>query len=79
MRDHFVQVVQPLSPDVVQYIPANDPLENCLLVVLSPSGTIIRREGVYANPDEGLKRTRELIIAWERISNESQYSEPESG
>jgi hypothetical protein len=72
VRDHFVQVVQPLSPDVVQYIPADDPLENCLLVVLSPSGTIIRREGVYANPDEGLKRTRELIIAWERISNESQ-------
>jgi serine/threonine-protein kinase len=72
VRDHFVQVLQPLSPDVVQYIPADDPLENCLLVVLSPSGTIIQREGVYANPDEGLKRTRELITAWERISNESQ-------
>lgn len=72
VRDHFVQVVQPLSPDVVQYIPADEPLENCLLVVLSPSGTIIRREGVYANPDEGLKRTRELITAWEIISNESQ-------
>lgn len=66
VRDHFVQVIQPLSPDVMQYIPADEPLENCLLVILSPSGTIIRREGVYANPDEGLKRTRELITAWER-------------
>lgn len=72
VKEHFIQVlVSSYGLDVAQYVPVEDPLENCLLVVLAPDGTIMRREGVYANPDEGLKRTRKFIAAWEGISNAS--------
>jgi hypothetical protein len=65
VRENFVQVlVDSKSPEVAQYIPTDNPLENCLLVVLTPEGEIIRSEGVYANPDEGLKRVREDINQW---------------
>jgi hypothetical protein len=60
--DHFVVALLPVSnPEARQLVPENDPLENCLWVVLSPDGGLIRREGVYANPDEGLKRVREVV------------------
>lgn len=42
-------------------MPDDDPLESALLVVLGQSGEILRREGVYANPDEGMKRVRSII------------------
>ncbi len=49
------------APELSRLVPDDDPLERCLWVVLDPSGRIFRREGVYANPDEGLKRVREVI------------------
>ena len=60
--EHFVAVVGPSSAaELSRMVPDDDPLELCLWVVLDPSGRILRREGVYANPDEGLKRVREVI------------------
>jgi hypothetical protein len=38
-------------------------LELCLWVVLNSAGEILRREGVYADADEGMKRVREVIKA----------------
>jgi len=61
---NFVQAL--LASDslgVYQYVPADDPLENCLLVA-TYRDNIILREGVYANPDEGLKRVRKCIDKW---------------
>jgi hypothetical protein len=62
VRGNFVQALLDVhSPGVRQYVPSDNPLENCLLVVFLPDSTIIRREGVYANPDEGLSRTRNIL------------------
>jgi hypothetical protein len=59
---YFVTVVGPSSmPDLASLVPATDPLENCLWVVLTPEGEILRREGVYANPDVGLERVRAVV------------------
>ncbi|ASN85125.1 hypothetical protein D5073_21040 [Pectobacterium versatile] len=59
---NFVAAVVPnLTPDVIALVPPDDPLENCLCIVMQPNGNIIRREGVYANPDEGMKRVRAVI------------------
>ena len=67
--EHFICALVPSSDvDAKLFIPDDDPLENCRLVVLSPNGTVIRSEGVYANPDEGLKRTREAIAKSESIA-----------
>jgi hypothetical protein len=66
VRRNFIQVLADSNrPNVAPYVPPDDPLENCLLVVLSPTGQIIYREGVYANPDEGLKRVRAIISQWQ--------------
>jgi hypothetical protein len=60
--DHFVSaLVSSESKETAKLVPPDDPLENCLWVVLSPEGEVLRRESVYANPDEGLKRVRSLI------------------
>ena len=60
--DHFVSALVPLSSSGAKdLVPQDDPLENALWVVLSANGEILRREGVYANPDEGLKRVRAVI------------------
>jgi hypothetical protein len=60
--EYFVPAVVPLQQDEVQkLIPEDDPLENCRLVVIRPDGHILFSEGVYANPDEGLKRVRSII------------------
>ena len=61
---HFVPIVGPSSdPSFSALVPGDDPLELCLWVVLDKDGTILRREGVYANPDEGMKRVRSVIAA----------------
>jgi len=61
---HFVAIVGPSSdPDLAALVPADDPLETCLLVVLRGEGAITRCESVYANPDEGMKRVRGIIAA----------------
>ncbi len=60
--DHFVSALVPLSSSGAKdLVPQHDPLENALWVVLNANGEILRREGVYANPDEGLKRVRAVI------------------
>ncbi|PTS81302.1 hypothetical protein DBR17_09840 [Sphingomonas sp. HMWF008] len=59
---HFVAMVGPSSdPALSALVPEDDPLELCLWAVITPDGTIRRREGVYANPDEGLKRVRAVV------------------
>lgn len=62
VKDHFVTALVPVnSPGARELVPGDYPLENSLWVVLSPEGEILRREGVYANADEGLKRVRAVI------------------
>jgi hypothetical protein len=59
---HFVPIVGPANdPSLAALVPPDDPLENALWVITDSSGKIIRREGVYGNPDEGLKRVRQVI------------------
>jgi hypothetical protein len=65
--EYFVPVLLKASDnEAKRYIPEDDPLENCLWVVIDPDGKVLRREGVYANPDEGLKRVRAVIKASEK-------------
>ncbi|WP_392886860.1 hypothetical protein ACF6ZU_21735 [Pseudomonas migulae] len=62
VMDHFIPALVPQSDkDAAALVPPDDPLENCLWVVLDQDGVIIRREGVYANPDEGLNRVRAVV------------------
>jgi hypothetical protein len=61
---HFVAIVGPSSdPQLSRLVPEDDPLELALWVVMDSDGQIIRRESVYANPDEGMRRVREVIAA----------------
>jgi hypothetical protein len=62
LDQHFICALLPASASgAKEYVPEDDPLENALLVVVGANGEILKREGVYANPDEGLKRVRSLI------------------
>lgn len=60
--EYFEAAVAPVSslPDKA-LVPPEDPLEKPRWVVLAPDGRVIRSEGLYANPDVGLERTREVI------------------
>lgn len=59
---HFVAVVGPSKDPVLNaLVPEDDPLENCLWVVMTSNGEILIRESVYGNADEGMKRVRKLI------------------
>lgn len=70
---HFVAMVGSTSVvDVAALVPEDDPLEACLWVVIAPNGTIVRRETLYSNPDEGLKRVRAVIAA--RLSEADQLA-----
>ena len=61
---HFVAAVGPSSdPAFGALVPSDDPLELARLVAFKPDGVIIRSEGVYANPDEGMKRVRAMVEA----------------
>jgi hypothetical protein len=62
INQNFIQAIIPNTIyETKKYIPDNYHMENCLLVVLNKDCEIIRQEGVYANPDEGLKRVREDV------------------
>lgn len=62
VQDHFVvALVSSADEKALRLVPENDPLENCLWVVLRPDGKVLRREGMYASADEGLKRVREVV------------------
>jgi hypothetical protein len=59
---HFVAIVGASEdPALRALVPEDDPLELCLWVVMTASGIILRREGVYANPEEGLRRVRAIV------------------
>lgn len=62
MDQHFVAAVG-ASGDTAfgALVPVDDTLELCLWVVLTPQEGIRRREGVYANSKEGLKRVRAVV------------------
>lgn len=62
VNDHFVVVLGASSDAALaNFVPIDDPLENCLWVVLDAQGTVLRKESVYANPDEGMKRVRSVV------------------
>lgn len=61
---HFVAVIGASKlAEFAALVPNDNPLENCLWVVLTTSGEVLRCEGVYANPDEGLLRVRSVIAS----------------
>ena len=67
VHENFIQVLTDSeTPGAKELIPVDNPLEKCLLTVISPYNTILRQEGVYANPDEGLKRVKEIIATWNK-------------
>ncbi len=58
----FVCCMIPVSNKTAKaLIPVEDALDNCRWVVLNIQGDVLRSESLYANPDEGLARTREVI------------------
>jgi hypothetical protein len=66
--EYFIPaVVKASNEKAAALVPSDDPLENCLWVVMTPTGEVLRREGVYANPDEGLKRVRAVIASAGKI------------
>lgn len=70
VNNNFIQVLTDSEkPEVKELIPAEEPIENCLLTILTPDNKIIRQEDVYANPDEGLKRTKEIIEKWNKTTS----------
>jgi hypothetical protein len=68
---HFVVALVPSTePGVAGLVPPDDPLEKARWVVLTARRRVLRSEGLYANADEGLKRTREAIATYEERSSE---------
>lgn len=66
--EYFITaIVKSTNEKAAALVPEDDPLENCLWVVMTASGKLLRREGVYANPDVGLKRVREAIASAGKI------------
>ncbi|MBV6273221.1 hypothetical protein KVP09_09875 [Alcaligenaceae bacterium CGII-47] len=66
--EYFIPaVVKASNEKAAELVPSDDPLENCLWVVMTSAGEVLRREGVYANPDEGLKRVRAVIASAGKI------------
>ena len=71
VRKNFIQVLtKSSSRGVSQYVPKDEPLENCLLVILCPDGKALVTESAYANPDVGLKRVGEYLEKWEAYKKE---------
>ena len=67
--EHFETAVVPVSaPDARALVPAEDPLERPRWVVLMPDARVLRSEGLYANPDVGLERTREVIAVADKLN-----------
>ena len=68
LDEYFIPaVVKDSNEKAAALVPSDDPLENCLWVVLTPAGEVIKHESVYANPDEGLKRVRAVIASVGKI------------
>lgn len=65
--EHFETAVVPVSDAAARAIvPADDPLEKPRWVILTPDSRVLRSEGLHANPDVGLERTREAIVVADR-------------
>lgn len=59
---HFFCVLAEHSGETAKtLVPPEDALENCRWVVLNTAGEVLRSESLKANPDEGLRRTREVL------------------
>ncbi len=70
VQGNFIQVLSDSKGENLdKLIPAEEPLENCLLTILKPNLEKIKQEGVYANPDEGLKRVKAFIEEWNSASS----------
>jgi hypothetical protein len=62
VAEHFVcAIVASSDVDAAMLVPKDDPLENCLWVVLTPDGEVQRSESVYANPDEGMSKVKQVV------------------
>jgi hypothetical protein len=62
INSNFVVAIIDRNKDKVEsFIDKQGHLENCILVIMDSRETILKVEGVYANPDEGLKRTKQFI------------------
>ncbi|MEP8607491.1 hypothetical protein ACOT0B_17850 [Enterobacter cloacae complex sp. SHL008] len=60
--EYFVSALVKASDENAKFlIPDDEHLEQCLWVVMSPEQVVLRCEHLYANPDEGLKRVREVM------------------
>lgn len=58
----FICVLVTSSDEIAKsYVPPQDSLEHCRWVVLNAAGEVLRSESLSANPDEGLKRAREVL------------------
>lgn len=69
LHNNFIQLLlDKNSGETEKLVPIDDPLENCIMIILSADGKILKREWVYANPDEWLKRVNKII---EEINKEN--------
>ncbi len=60
--EHFVTLVGPSSDASLQeLVPETDPLEQCLMVILYPDGSVLDKRGAAANPESGLALVRNWI------------------
>lgn len=60
--EYFVSALVKASDEKAKFlIPNDEHLEQCLWVVMNPDQVVLRCEHLYANPDEGLKRVREVM------------------
>jgi len=58
----FICVLVASSDEIAKtFVPPQDTLENCRWVVLNAAGAVLRSESLSANPDEGLKKAREVL------------------
>lgn len=59
---YFVPILGSCNdPELADLVPEDNPMELCLLVILDRDLNILKLESVYANPEEGLRKVRELI------------------
>lgn len=59
---HFICVLAERSDETAKtLVPLDDALNHCRWIVLNAAGEVLRSESLYADPDEGLKRTREVL------------------
>ncbi len=62
VEQNFVVAVVPSSqPEAAAFVPPDNALEKALWVVVGLDGSLLARETVYANGEEGLKRVRQLL------------------